>query len=202
MKLIRGKRVPSRTSASFRFRRSDSSGSPVKLTLESAVEFINYDELEQLKTICLRKRYPADFERKRCVAVPKAKNLPGYKKRGVLQRRSRPAARLTLRRLSCGVYLSGGSQALGAPTPEALMRSRHSAYVPAVTMFMCSPPGVRKRSPQGSLSQGKPAEVDESLKCWHSTAADGQKRRSALSRCSTGERAAHLKMEEHLHFRR
>ncbi|WP_410106547.1 YchJ family protein, partial [Sutterella wadsworthensis] len=28
----------------------------------------------------------------------------------------------------CGLYLSGGSQALGAPTPEALMRSRYSAY--------------------------------------------------------------------------
>ena len=40
---------------------------PVKLTLESAVEFINDDELVEItpKTIRLRKRYLKDFERKR-----------------------------------------------------------------------------------------------------------------------------------------
>lgn len=39
----------------------------MKLTLESAVEFINDDELVEItpKTIRLRKRYLKDFERKR-----------------------------------------------------------------------------------------------------------------------------------------
>ena len=40
---------------------------PVKLTLESAVEFINDDELVEITphSIRLRKRYLKDFERKR-----------------------------------------------------------------------------------------------------------------------------------------
>ena len=40
---------------------------PVKLTLESAVEFINDDELVEITphSISLRKRYLKDFERKR-----------------------------------------------------------------------------------------------------------------------------------------
>lgn len=58
--------------------------------------------------------------------VPKAKNLP--KAKSSLSVGLCPCG--SGRRFAdcCGVYLSGGSQALGAPTPEALMRSRYSAY--------------------------------------------------------------------------
>ena len=54
--------------------------------------------------------------------VPKAKNLP--KAKSSLSVGLCPCG--SGRRFAdcCGVYLSGGSQALGAPTPEALMRSR------------------------------------------------------------------------------
>ena len=60
----------------------------------------------------------------------------------------------------CGVYLSGGSQALGAPTPEALMRSRYSAYACGDDAYVLAT-WAGNAALKGSLSQGSPAEVDE-----------------------------------------
>lgn len=104
--------------------------------------------------------------------VPKAKNLP--KAKSSLSVGLCPCG--SGRRFAdcCGVYLSGGSQALGAPTPEALMRSRYSAYACGDDAYVLATWAPETR-PSRLFEPGEARPKWMKLKVLgHSTAADGQ----------------------------
>ena len=132
--------------------------------------------------------------------VPKAKNLPKTNKSS-LSVGLCPCG--SGRRFAdcCGVYLSGGSQAHGAPTPEALMRSRYSAYACGDDAYVLATWAPETR-PSRLFEPGEARPKWMKLNVLgHSTAADGQ---SGEVHFRAVARTAHgaLKMEEHSHFRR
>lgn len=131
--------------------------------------------------------------------VPKAKNLP--KAKSSLSVGLCPCGNGRRFADCCGVYLSGGSQALGAPTPEALMRSRYSAYACGDDAYVLATWAPETR-PSRLFEPGEARPKWMKLKVLgHSTAADGQ---SGEVHFRAVARTAHgaLKMEEHSHFRR
>lgn len=136
--------------------------------------------------------------------VPKAKNLPKTKSSlsvGLCPCGSGRRFADCCGLYCCGLYLSGGSQALGAPTPEALMRSRYSAYACGDDAYVLATWAPETR-PATLFEPGEARPKWMKLQVLgHSTAADGQ---SGEVHFRAVARTAHgaLKMEEHSHFRR
>lgn len=131
--------------------------------------------------------------------VPKAKNLP--KAKSSLSVGLCPCG--SGRRFAdcCGVYLSGGSQALGAPTPEALMRSRYSAYACGDDAYVLATWAPETR-PTELFRPGEPRPKWVSLRILSSSVSSdgrtGEVEFLALARTSQGA----VRMREHSRFRR